>query len=162
MKKNLWMVIFAVAAAILLAGCEAKEVKLVKNGVLDRDKTRTVEQMLSAKLDNLRWKTFLSNGNRRVVEVSGTWKDKQYREMAQNVKKDSFEYFLVSEMIPLWPFDGDKVTLQFVIHADGKRFDFAYAEIRDANNKIKEHRGFIKATTASAYDRNKFLNLFNE
>jgi len=159
MKKNLWMVIFAVTAVVLLAGCEAKEVRLVKNGVMNRDKTRTVEQMLSAKLDNLRWKSFLSAGNRRVVEVSGTWKDKQYREMAQDFKEGSIEVIFA-----LLPFDGDKMTLQFVIHADGKRFDFAYGEIRDAKNKIKTiGRGSYKATTASAFeDRNKFLNLFNE
>ena len=139
------------------------EIVTVKNGVLNTDKTRTVEQMLSAKLDNLQWKCFVSTENRRVVEVSGVWKDKQYREMAQNVTKGSLEWALSGGLIPLFPFDGDKMTLQFVIHADGRRFGFAYAEIRDSNDKIKETETGFKATTSSAYeDRDKFLNLFNQ
>lgn len=166
MKKNLLWSMFAAAAVVLLAGCGSKEVKTVKNGVLGIDKSRTVEQMLSAKLADLQWKSFSSTDNRRVVEVSGIWKDNKYREMAKDVKKGSLQWALYSE-IHLAPFDGDKVTLQFVMHVDGRQFNFAYAEIRDANNKIKEveapdKKHIKKATTGSEgfFSRDKFLTLF--
>ena len=76
MKKNRLWSMFAAAAVVLLAGCEAKEVKAVKGGVLGIDKSRTVEQVLSAKLGDLKWKKIVNDKNQTIVKASGVWKDK--------------------------------------------------------------------------------------
>ena len=75
MKKS-WLWSMFAAAAVLLAGCEAKEVKTVKSGVLGIDKSRTVEQAFSAKLGDLKWKKFVNDKNQTIVKASGVWKDK--------------------------------------------------------------------------------------
>ena len=122
------------------------EIRLVKNGVLGIDKTRTVEQMLSAKLNNLRWKSFSSSDNRRVVEVNGiwAWKYEKYK------------------MVEWFPCDGDKVKLQFVIHVDGRNFNFAYGDIRDSNNKIKDSGHAATGSRDGYFSLNGFLELFTE
>jgi len=113
MKKNLWMMIFTVAAAILLAGCEAKEVKLVKNGVLAIDKSRTVEQALSAKLDDLNWEKFVNEQKKTIVKATGIWTNKNtisyYR--PTSVGGPAFEYVIVRP--------GTNVEVCFVINLDG-------------------------------------------
>lgn len=145
-----------------LVGC-ADDVDLVKDGVWDGDETRTVEQMLSSKLDDLQWKSFESKDNRRIVEVTGVWKDKTFREAAKGGGLD-VAIAMMGGLFDVLPLDGDKLTLQFAIHADGEHFKFVYGEITDANGKVKEMGTTgIKAVTGQAFDPpEKFLNLFNQ
>jgi len=105
MKKSL-LAMFA-AAAVLLAGCEAKEVKTVKNGVLGIDKSRTVEQALAAKLDDMKWKK-INEKNRTIVKVTGKWKDKKN---AVYYMVNGIKYFIVRP--------GSNVEVCFAMNPDG-------------------------------------------
>ena len=42
---------------------------MVKNGVFLFDQSRTVEEVFSAQLDNIRWRKFRTKENRIIVEV---------------------------------------------------------------------------------------------
>ena len=142
----------AVAVALIglfVAGCGNPNIDTVKKGVLGVDKTRTVEQLLGAKLDNMKWNTFTSDDNRTVVEVIGVWKDSQYR--------SSF----IKRWESMFPWDGDTLRLQFIIHADGENFEFCYGEILGEDGKVKENKEMMdRADSTSNFKDGAFLNLF--
>lgn len=106
MKKSwMWSAVTA-AAIILLAGCEAKEVKTVRSGVLGIDKSRTVEQALAAKLDDMKW-TKINENNHIIVKVTGKWKDKNTVYYMVN----GIKYFIVKP--------GSNVEVCFAMNPDG-------------------------------------------
>ena len=178
MKKC--MLAMAVALiGLFVAGCGDPNIDTVKKGVLGVDKTRTVEQLLGAKLDDMKWNTFTSDDNRTVVEVIGVWKGSQYRDLIkkwENAAKkvansrDNGEIFAgsfaagaLTTVAPLLPLDGDTLRLQFIIHADGENFEFCYGEILGEDGKVKENKQLMsRADSTSNYKDGAFLNLFVE
>lgn len=110
MKKSWLWSMLAAAAVVLLAGCESKEVKTVKNGVLGIDKSRTVEQALAAKLDDLKWEKFVNDKNQTVVKASGVWKDENT--ISFNNPKNFYRTFTIVK-------PGKKVEVYFVMNHDG-------------------------------------------
>lgn len=81
--KLLGMLLAMFAVAAMLAGCGDSQVDSVKNGILEFDKSRTIEQAFSSKMDDLKWRKFTSDKNITVVEVVGTWTDD---EMQKKIK----------------------------------------------------------------------------
>ena len=127
MKKCLMMLSVAALAVAMLAGCGDKDIKTVKNGVLGIDKSRTVEQALSANLEDLKWEKFVNKRNQGVVKASGIWKGDELsfqKEYSYNRWKRTFTIVK----------PGKKVDVYFVINRDGS-FAFATGEISgDAKN----------------------------
>ena len=122
MKKNrLWSMVVAVAV-VLLAGCGDKEIKTVKNGVLGIDKSRTVEQALSAKLKDLKWEKFVNDKNQTIVKASGVWTKPtvsynstiSYSVLYTKTNTVGTEYYKIVVVKP-----GNKVEVCFVINPDG-------------------------------------------
>ena len=172
--KKFWMLTAAAIFAVMLTGCGDSYVDAVKGGVLeDIDNTRTVEQMLSAKYKKLKWHSFTSDTNQRVVEVTGvrafTDKEKaEYEQMRRKlldikengVKDNPFgelakiQAIQALTVLPLMPQDGDRITIQFILSADGESFDVGYCELRDRNGELKKFgQGdtVLTSTTESAY-----------
>ena len=120
------MLSVATLAVAMLAGCgdkEIKEIKTVKNGVLEIDKSRTVEQALSSNLDDLRWEKFVNKRNQSAVKASGIWKGDELS--FQKEYSNRYGRWL-GKFIVVKP--GKKVDVYFVINLDGS-FAFATGEI---------------------------------
>ena len=173
--KKCMLGMFAALVALFVAGCGDSNVDLVKNGTLGIDQTRTVEQVLGAKLNNMKWKSFTSDDNSTVVEVTGIWKDpacrtqiEKWQEAAKKVNSSNdLEVmgagFAIGALAvaPVLPLDGeDMLLIQFVIHADGEHFEFRYGEIIGSNGKVKEGKNGERADSTKFYSDGKFLNLF--
>ena len=188
MKKS-WVLTAAALFAVMLIGCgdrKAEEVRdskvdMVKNGVLNRiDKTRTVEQMFSAKYKDLKWRRFISDNNQQVVEVTGVraFSEKEKSEFEQSVKQlrevssngamdNPFGFAAQVQaqsalaLLPLVPHDGDRILLQFILNADGESFVVGYGELRDRNGDLKKitvEGVEVTSTTESAYENGyKFI-----
>ena len=153
MKKC--MLAMAVAlVGLFVAGCGDPNIDTVKKGVLEVDETRTVEQLLSSKMDKMKWKTFTSDDNKTVVEVVGVWKDSWFRDNATRLwgifAKSSVEFL---------PMPGDMVYLQFVMHANGTDFHFQYAEVRDSEGR-KKHESADTSSEKLYYNASNFLQRF--
>jgi len=52
---------------------------VVKKSVFNIDRSRTVQEALSAQMTNLKWRHFQNKRNQTVVEVVGTWKHDKYK-----------------------------------------------------------------------------------
>lgn len=155
--------LFAVIAIIFfVAGCGDTNVAMVKDGILTIDKSRTVEQLLQARLNDLSWTSFQTDDKKTVVEVTGTWKDATFQKTLEQAKKSNepmAQALLV--MLKLLPMPGDRVLIQFVINADGETFEFQHGRICDSKGTLKEFSGY-KADSQSAFSDGKFMNFFTE
>jgi uncharacterized lipoprotein YehR (DUF1307 family) len=175
--KKCMLGMFAALVALFVAGCGDTNVDLVKNGILEIDETRTVEQLLGAKLNNMKWKSFKGDDNRTIVEVTGIWKDPAFRtqieELQEAAKKfgsnNNADILSASvaigalQLAPMLPLDGeDMLLIQFIIHADGEKFEFGYGEIIGSNGKVKEGKNGVRANSTQAYKDDRFLKLFVE
>lgn len=182
MKKFL-MLSVAALFAVMLTGCGDSNIDAVKGGVLeDIDNTRTVEQMLSAKYKKLKWRSFTSDANQQVVEVTGVraFSDKEkadFEEMEKALRKaqanqgsscDDIAARALAEgitpLLALMPLDGDRIMIQFILSADGEHFDVGYCEVRDNSGELKKLKiggAELTSTTESAYENGyKFIKSF--
>ncbi|MBP5530929.1 MAG: hypothetical protein J6Y54_02720 [Lentisphaeria bacterium] len=82
------------------------ELMAVKNGTLGIDKSRTVEQALSANLKDLKWETFVNKRNQIVVKASGVWKNS-----GLSFNRDFSDFTIVKP--------GKQVEAYFIINRDG-------------------------------------------
>ena len=159
----------------LLTGCGDSDIDGVKNGILDFDTSRTVEEVFSAKLDDIEWTKFTSDNNKTVVEVTGYWvNDKNFKALEEAEKKlaeveasgnEALSLILrntiASTMFAL-PMPGDQVLVQFVVNKDDT-FEFQYGELLDSDGNIKENKELgLKAATDSVYSVDKFLEMIYE
>ena len=178
-KSKTWFIPAAVLLAgvvivvFVMVGCSDKNVDLVKSGVLEIDETRTVEQLLSAKFRKLKWRSFTSDDNRTVVEVTGvrTFSAREKEEYEESVRKlrssknnpkndplGGFGSIMATTqlaILPLIPQDGDRILIQFVISADKEAFDVQYCELRDSRGNLKtvgDGNPKLTSTTESAYE----------
>lgn len=93
---------------------------VVKKSVFNIDRSRTVQEALSAQMTNLKWRHFQNKRNQTVVEVVGTWKHDKYKGQLLSPQK------------------GDEVMVQFIILRSGySHVKFHYGEIRDKNGVAK-------------------------
>ena len=93
---------------------------VVKKSVFNIDRSRTVQEALSAQMTNLKWRNFQNKRNQTVVEVVGTWKHDKYKGQLLSPQK------------------GDEVMVQFIILRSGYyHVKFHYGEIRDKNGVAK-------------------------
>lgn len=93
---------------------------VVKKSVFNIDRSRTVQEALSAQMTNLKWRHFQNKRNQTVVEVVGTWKHDKYKGQLLSPQK------------------GDEVMVQFIILRSGYyHVKFHYGEIRDKNGVAK-------------------------
>ena len=93
---------------------------VVKKSVFNIDRSRTVQEALSAQMTNLKWRHFQNKRNQTVVEVVGTWKQDKHKGQL------------------LVPQKGDEVMVQFIILRSGySHVKFHYGEIRDKNGVAK-------------------------
>lgn len=181
--KKFWMLSVAALFAVMLTGCGDSNVDAVKGGVLeDIDKSRTVEQMLSAKYKKLKWRSFTSDTNQQVVEVTGVRtfsreEKAEYEQMQRKLREaqgkesnscdDIFTRSLsegILTFLPLMSQDGDRITIQFILSADGESFDVGYCELRDRNGELKkigQGDAVLTSTTESAYENGyKFIEAY--
>jgi len=117
--KKFSMLITAAAMVLMLAGCGDKDIKTVKNGVLGIDKSRTVEQALSANLEDLKWEKFVNKKNQTMVKVSGVW------------KSDGLAFDGGFTIVK----PGKQVEAYFIINRDGS-FSFADGKVTSATNDL--------------------------
>ena len=108
MKK----IIFIASAAFLLTGC-GSNVDLVKDGVMEFDKSITVGDAIDnyKACKSVKWSEFTSTDKREVVEAKCTLKD-EYKSKHNISVKGPIE-----------------LTIQFNINKDGETFEFRYAGI---------------------------------
>ena len=99
---------------------ESMLVKRVKNTVFNIDRSRTLQETLSAQMTNLKWRHFQNNRNQTIIEVVGIWKHDKHKGQL------------------LVPQKGDEVMAQFIILRSGySNVKFHYGEIRDENGVAK-------------------------
>lgn len=60
--------------ALVLTGCGKSNIELVQNAVFPIDKSRTLAEALSVNMTEIEWKSYKSEQNQQIVEVTGTWK----------------------------------------------------------------------------------------
>jgi hypothetical protein len=77
-------------------------IKIVKEAVLPNDKSRNIEDVLTATLKDLSWKAYRTHYNQEIVEVNGIWR--------RGTIKQGGDTYLVH--------DGNKVCLRFLINKD--------------------------------------------
>ena len=118
--KSLKMLFTSIAVAAMLAGCSDSQVNSVKKGILEIDKSRSIEQAFSVNMENMEWEKFTSDDNITFVKFVGVWKKAETYSGRFNV------------------FPGDKVMIQFIINADDT-FRFSYGEIQDANGITSQY-----------------------
>ncbi|MCI5779392.1 MAG: hypothetical protein MR051_06220 [Lentisphaeria bacterium] len=121
MKKWLMLTI-AMFVAVIMTGCGDKDIDLVKNGVFPDDSARTVEQRITARYKKLKWKSYTTEDNHKVVEATAVVRltdegRKELKRMAY-VYRDSY------------PHDGDIYSARFVINADHKSFIFIEQSVK--------------------------------
>lgn len=165
---------------LLLAGCaDSKKISMVKNGILELDKSRTVKQAFQSKLSSMKWRVFHTQNNKTVVEVSGVWKSDKHREGLEKAKADlkdpnemkkldPFEQSMLKASVERAeklafsiPYAGDQVLVQFIINADDT-FIFVYGELQDKDGNIKRSKNGLEATTSSFYSHHDFLGMMYE
>ena len=128
MKKMLMVSVAAVAAAVL-AGCGDKDIDLVKKGVFPDDPARTVEQRISAIHKELKWTSYTTENNYKVVEatavVSLSRSQRNKCNYSGTYKED-------------YPHDGDIYSAKFVINSDHKSFVFHDEFVKGPKGKIRD------------------------
>ena len=63
--------ILLILTILVLAGCDSKEVKIVKGGTISACPNTTVEKMVNGFLGSPQWKTVDAGGGKKYVNASG-------------------------------------------------------------------------------------------
>ena len=139
MKFAKFMMAAAVAAGTLFAvtGCGDSQIKQVKNGSLDLDKSRSVDTALNSKCSSVKWKKYKNNAGQTVILAEAVWKDPQLKNALESDQALKNDYLLEKRILGAkfqdpFIFPGDKVNVYFIIKTDNA---FEVANIEVFNDK---------------------------
>ena len=141
------MLAAAVAAGTLftVTGCGDSQIKLVKNGTLELDKSRSIQTALDARCSSVKWEKYKNNNGQTLVHAEGVWKDTQIKTIlekspnlrqARSVLTNAFASQGAKYQDP-YLLPGDKVNIYFVINVDNKTFEVGRVEILDEKGQPK-------------------------
>ena len=122
-KSKTWFIPAAVLLAgvviivAIMTGCGDKDIDLVKKGVFPDDSLRTVEQRITARHKKVKWTSYTTKKNYKVVEATAVVRltdadERKIRREMRNWKIKREEFVC----------DGDIYAAKFVINADHKSF----------------------------------------
>lgn len=166
MKKKF---IALVAIATTSCGAQASwfgsnEIDLVRDGVLDADRSVTVGQLLNSNnliCANKKWEKFTSSSNRTVVEFSCQFpKEVAAFQKLKSVENKKKSQELLSKYPGVLDFDIE-YRAQFIISADKKTFDSGWNDIVFCYSDGKEAGVFSALYENEVKEYNRLVNLNN-
>ena len=141
------MLAAAVAAGTMIAtvGCGDSQIKLVKNGILELDKSRSIQTALDARCSSVKWEKYKNNNGQTLVHAEGVWKDTQFKTILEkNPNLRQARSMLINAYASQggkyqdpYLFPGDKVNIYFIINVDNKTFEVGRIEILDEKGQPK-------------------------
>ena len=117
----------AVGTVFMVTGCGDSTISMVKDGVLELDKTRTIGTVLTLKSSSVKWEKYVKDGQ-TIVHASCVWKDPAFVDIAKR-------YPFTAAGLPL---PEESVDVYFVIDADGQSFELGYLEFHNKSGETKK------------------------
>ncbi len=133
--------LFILLSVVIISGC-SDDVKTIKNGTLEFDKSITVGQAFDKYkyFSSTKWKSFSTDNGRKIVEVQGTFKNEYLQHMRWEDKFASASLIVQFKMNQDDTFQISAIAFDFLTrNGDKQKGDIgANLTVRQFNNFLKE------------------------